>query len=1089
MDEISSFFGRSGLLPHGICLSWRPGVLWTLVAADALIALAYLSIPLAIWQVARRRGHDSLLSGRMSWLFGAFILACGTTHLLDVWTLWQPDYGLLAVSKALTAVVSLLTALVLWRLLPQLVALPSVRTLQSAVSTLEAEVRQRKTAEQHLADLEVSLAVTLASIDAGFIAADRHGRVTRMNAVAERVTGWTEAEARGRSTWEVFMREDRPLERARRNPVDVMLEHGITADTRHHVVAISRSGERSALEVRAALTRSTDDGPVRGLVMVFRDMTRLNQVELERQGLAAIVGSSSDAIIGKDLQGRITSWNAAAQALFGYSADEAIGQPVQMLLPADRQGEEAHILAELASGHRVPAFDTVRLAKDGTPVPVSLTISPILDATGQVVGASKIARDISHQRRAEAALRESQARLRFALESAQIGDWELDLVTGLARRSARHDRCFGYAEYQPHWPPRSMLRHVHPDDRDRVDRAFKTAIRQRSDLQFDCRVIWPDDSLHWISMQASVLEEPGQSPRMLGIVTDISQHKQAEQARLKALELQAENHRIQEASRLKSQFLANMSHELRTPLNAIIGFADVLQSGMVPADSPKHATFLGHIANSGRHLLQLINDVLDLSKVESGKFDFLPEPVHLPRLVQEVLDVLQTDLQRRHLTVQVDIAAGLDDLRLDPARLKQVLYNYLSNAIKFSHDGGRIAVRARPQALHELRIEVEDNGIGIAEADLPRLFVEFQQLDTGYGKRHAGTGLGLALTRRLVQAQGGEVGVRSTPGVGSVFHLVLPRQAVAAGQTTGAAPAAAAASAAHAANSANAPDTAARPAAATQSSAGLDGPLPASLAAQAARHLLVIQRNAALRAALAQGVTQPGLQVDTAATGQAALHLAASQAYDAVTLDLALTDQPGLGVLADLRRQRPDRDLPVLGVSMGPGIDSGASGSASFAVADVLSKPLRGHEVLLALERFGLLARPGQTVMVVDDDPLALELMRSTLQPAGLNVVTVADGRQALAQLPLHRPQALILDLMMPGFDGFDVLHALQQMPEWRTLPVFIWTSMVLTNDEYALLARSAQAIVSKGGGQLQGLLDGLRQWHGTDQNRAKITP
>ena len=254
-----------------------------------------------------------------------------------------------------------------------------------------------------------------------------------------------------------------------------------------------------------------------------------------------------------------------------------------------------------------------------------------------------------------------------------------------------------------------------------------------------------------------------------------AQHHQADASRIRSPQLEGENRRIQETSRLKSQFLANMSHELRTPLNAVIGFADLLHSGAVRPESPQHQAFLGHIGTSGRHLLRLINDVLDLSKVESGKFEFFPEPLNLAVLVTEVIEILHAEIQRKHLLISADVAPALEQLVLDPARLKQVLYNYLSNAIKFTPDEGSVTVRARAEDAAHFRLEVEDTGIGIAASDLPRLFTEYQQLDSGYAKQHQGAGLGLALTRRLVEAQHGSVGVRSTPGVGSVFHLVLNR--------------------------------------------------------------------------------------------------------------------------------------------------------------------------------------------------------------------------------------------------------------------------------------------------------------------------
>ncbi|WP_158219631.1 PAS domain S-box protein [Ideonella sp. A 288] len=893
MDWLTTWFAREGFLPHGTCFTWTPTLLWAIVGADAVIAMAYFSIPLALGRFVQKR--PDVQNRWMVGLFAAFILACGTTHLMDIWTVWQPDYGALALSKLATAAVSLATAVSLWWLIPRALKIPTVAQLQAAVTALEAEVGRRRTAEQHLADIEQSLAITLASIEAGFIATDRAGRVTHMNAVAERVTGWSQAEAMGQSLWTVFARDDRPAGLEQENPIEVMRRQGVTIEQPHHVTAVARDGRRTPVEVRAALARA-DDGAVRGLAMVFRDMTRLNNAEAERHRLAAIVDSSYDAIIGKTLDGTITSWNAAAQALFGHTAAQAVGASIQMLIPPEHVAEERQILDDLAQGRQVAPFETVRMRRDGRRIDVSVTVSPIRDATGRIVGASKIARDITQQRQAAA-------------------------------------------------------------------------------------------------------------------------------ARLRAERLEAENRQIQAANRLKSQFLANMSHELRTPLNAIIGFSELLHSGAVPVDDPKHTHFLGHIGTSGRHLLQLINDVLDLSKVEAGKFDFHPEPVNLARLVTEVRDVLVTSAMRKQLRWTTDIDEALTDLVIDPARFKQVLYNYLSNAIKFTPQGGRITLRARGLGPSAFRLEVHDTGVGIAESDLARLFVEFQQLDAGHSKQHQGTGLGLALTRRLVQAQGGRVGVRSTPGVGSVFYLDMPR---------------------------------------------VTGP-----SAEIAPRWLVIEDDSPLQAEVVQGLQGAGFDVDVAANAEQAVHRAGGQAYDAITLDLQLPDQQGLGALARIRHKGPSRESPVRALTM----PTGASRAATFAIANLLGKPLRTDEVVASMARLPTPEGRRLKVMVIDDDPLALELMEAALRELHIDAIGRLDARGALAELEQQPPDALILDLMMPGFDGFATLDALRRLPAGQALPVFIWTSMLLTDDEVATLTRSAQAILGKGGGALAQVLEQLGRW------------
>jgi signal transduction histidine kinase len=227
------------------------------------------------------------------------------------------------------------------------------------------------------------------------------------------------------------------------------------------------------------------------------------------------------------------------------------------------------------------------------------------------------------------------------------------------------------------------------------------------------------------------------------------------------------------------EFLATLSHELRTPLHAIIGFAELMFKGRVGAVSDAHKEYLGDILDSSRHLLQLINDAIDLAKVESGTMEFRPEPVDLGKVVAEVSDILggmaSTKRIRVETTVDVHMAAAV----LDPSKLKQVLYNYLSNALKFTQEEGRVRIQVAREDADQVRIEVEDTGIGIRREDIHRLFVEFQQLDATMAKKYAGTGLGLALTKRIVEAQGGHVGVRSEPGKGSTFWVVLPHDATA----------------------------------------------------------------------------------------------------------------------------------------------------------------------------------------------------------------------------------------------------------------------------------------------------------------------
>jgi signal transduction histidine kinase len=239
--------------------------------------------------------------------------------------------------------------------------------------------------------------------------------------------------------------------------------------------------------------------------------------------------------------------------------------------------------------------------------------------------------------------------------------------------------------------------------------------------------------------------------------------------------LEEQNRLVERASRMKSEFLANMSHELRTPLNGIIGFTELMHDGKLGPVAANHKEYLGDVLISAKHLLGLINDILDLSKVETGKVEFCPEPVKLSKVIGEVRDIVRAIAVKKQIAIKTELDPAVEDLMIDAAKLKQVLYNYLSNALKFTPENGRIIVRSAAEGADQFRIEVADSGIGIQTQDMERLFVEFQQLDSTRAKKFPGTGLGLALTRKIVEAQGGRVGVDSEHGRGSTFYAVLPR--------------------------------------------------------------------------------------------------------------------------------------------------------------------------------------------------------------------------------------------------------------------------------------------------------------------------
>ena len=497
-------------------------------------------------------------------------------------------------------------------------------------------------------------------------------------------------------------------------------------------------------------------------------------------------------------------------------------------------------------------------------------------------------------------------------------------------------------------------------------------------------------------------------------ITELRQHN---------LELEEARELSEVANRTKSQFLANMSHELRTPLNAIIGYSEILQEDAADGGQEQLVPDLKKIEGAGRHLLGLINDILDLSKVEAGKMEVFIEEVDLPSLLEEVGAIIRPLVAKSGNTLELRVAKDIGSMRTDRTKVKQCVLNVLSNASKFTQNGKlTLAIERTDRAM--VQMTISDTGIGMTTEQLGRLFQAFSQADASTTKKFGGTGLGLAITRHFCRLLGGDISVASRVGEGSTFTIVIPDQAAAPPRSEATI------------------GPSAEPIANSQEESG-------------SITVLVVDDDAASRDLLTTSLRREGYRTVQARGGDEALELALKLRPDAITLDVLMPKTDGWAVLGALKANPELCDIPVVMVTVAP--DRGIG--LSLGAAEVMTKPVDRAELTTLLRH--LLARDGP-VLLVEDDLATRDTVRSTIEKMGLTVAEVTNGRLALSWLSENPAPALILlDLMMPEMDGFEFLDTFNSRADWRHVPVVVITAKQLTAAERGLLA--VRTVIEKG--------------------------
>ena len=748
------------------------------------------------------------------------------------------------------------------------------------------------------------LRVTLSSIGDAVVTTDNYGRVTYLNAVAESLTGWMQQDAVGQPLDSVFRIVNEQTRRPVESPATKALREGVVVGLANHTVLIQKNGRQLAIDDSAAPIRD-EHGRVSGCVLIFRDVSAQRRLEQDKASqlqaarfLASIVESSDDAIVSKSLDGIIQSWNAAAERLFGYTAEQAVGRHISLVIPPERIAEEDRILASLRAGQRIEHFETERERSDGQRISVSLTISPIRDTEGTVIGASKIVRDITDRKRAEA----EQQKLVTLVENSTdfIGIYDLPGTPLFINSAGMRMVGLDDIEHARRTPVASFF---FPEDQPWIMNDFFPSVLEKGHGEVEVRFRhFKTGEARWMAYKVLTLPDATGRPVALATVSqDVTERKRFEDTlRRVAIDLS-------EADQRKNEFLAMLAHELRNPLAPIRHAIQALRLAESDRTSGHAATEM--LERQVRQMVRLVDDLLDMSRINRGKIELRKDRIELAPIIDQAVEATRALHKSMNHELTVTLPPQPIYLDADPARMAQVVGNLLNNACKFTDSGGHVWLTVehdRAQAV----IRVRDNGIGIAADQLPRLFEMFMQVDTSQERSREGLGLGLTLVKTLVEMQGGTVEAHSEgPGRGSEFVIRLPTVA-------------------------EIPRPLPRET--------IPAPLPA-----VRRRILVVDDNEDAAEWLATVLRLHGHETHVAHDGLEAVTAAERIRPDAVLLDIGLPRLDGYGACRRIRAQSWGRDLLLVALT-GWGQDEDRQESRDAGFDAHLVKPV-DDEVLLKL--------------------------------------------------------------------------------------------------------------------------------------------
>ena len=764
-------------------------------------------------------------------------------------------------------------------------------------------------------------------------------------------------------------------------------------------------------------------------VLLFRALSQRKHAQEElvksEKWLSTTLASIGDAVIATDMNGAISFMNPIAESLTGWTLEDARGKSMDLVFDIvnkeTRHPVENPVKKVFREGKVVGLADhTILLSKSGKEFDIEDSAAPITADAGVAFGVVLVFRDITEKKLVEQETSRQKDLLLLILSTVTDGVVVADTNGKFLLFNAAAERFLGvgavnatpdkwsdqYGVFSPDgvtpYPPSDLplVRSMRGENVDAAELFIRNAnVPAGRLLSITGRPLRGDDG----ALKGGVV-----------VLHDVTLQKRAQEALVQAKD------EAERTSQFKDQFLSTMSHELRTPLNAVLGFSDLLADERYGPLNEKQRRYIDHIHTGGKHLLTLISDILDLSKIEAGRMELALESLTVEGAFAEVVSVMQPLVDKKAQLLSAHAAPGLT-IRADSTRFKQVLMNLLGNAVKFTPNGGRIELAAR-LADGKVRVEVRDNGPGIPPDEQKRIFEAFYRLRES-GKKSEGTGLGLAITQRLVELHGGELGLDSHLGQGSCFYFSLP---------------------------------------ATPSvKQSLARKIEIASRSTVPTRVLVIEDDRVTAQLIQSQLASAGYQVTLCEEPQNALDIAAQLQPSAITLDIVMKPKNGWEVLTQLKRDPRTADIPLIVVSI---VDQPSMGTL-LGADEYLVKPVDKITLLGAIARHARPrsgTRPGQPILVVEDDTPTREFIAEMLSAQGYSVATAADGAEARAQVTASLPQLVILDMMLPKVSGFELLGEWRASLRTAALPVFILTSKDLSQEEQHYLRTHAEVLLHK---------------------------